>query len=744
MNRSFLFSVSSVLCCSALFLSAAWGDVLPAPGYYEGTTSQGYSLSFDVTNDAKVEGFCISFDYFCESCSSNKEMCPPQQLPIEQSRFQYDTAAPNRFELGGRFITESIASGFLYYISDQLCGSCDNYITWDASCLGCAPLLLVLAPNGGERWIVGELDTIEWRSAGQISAVQIAYTFDGGASWVTVADSTANTGSYVWTVPNTPSSSCLVRVRDRSDPTVADVSDDPFSICAQPSITVLSPNGGERWGVGQEDTILWTWQGCIDGVTVEYSVDGGRRWTIIVDSAANTGRLVWPVPSTPSQECFVRISDASDSTVSDLSDQAFRICLPSLISVRSPNGGEEWMVGSSHPITWASTGCIDEVNIDYTVDGGANWTAVVSNAANTASYLWTVPNTPSLTCLVRVWDAADSTVADVSDGPFSICQQPALQVLWPNGGEVLIVGSIYTILWQSAGCIEDVAILYTDDGGQNWFTVSNETPNDGMFQWRVPNTPSHLCLVRIHASKDTALSDTSDSLFTIEPPPSLTVLVPNGGEEWWIGYTYEVAWEVSGTVTSVAIDYSTDGGTSWSVVAESTANSGAWEWIVPPTPSSLCLVRITDRLTGTVADTSDSFFAIAPAPELSLISPNGGELWVAGSDHDVLWSFSGSIDSVGMVYSFTGGDEWVLVVENTPNDGAYTWTVPETPSKECLGLIFDAANPGVADTSDSFFTIVPAPKLSLLSPNGGEMLAAGSRHDILWSSTGLISAVTIA
>ena len=101
------------------------------------------------------------------------------------------------------------------------------------------------------------------------------------------------------------------------------------------------------------------------------------------------------------------------------------------ITVTSPNGGESWMATTSHDITWTSTGTIANVNIDYSTNSGGNWTSVAAGTANDGSYTWTVPNTPSTTCLVRVSDA-DGDPSDKSDAVFSIIAYVAETVSAPN------------------------------------------------------------------------------------------------------------------------------------------------------------------------------------------------------------------------------------------------------------------------------------------------------------------------
>ncbi|HEU4881313.1 MAG TPA: lamin tail domain-containing protein [Longimicrobium sp.] len=89
------------------------------------------------------------------------------------------------------------------------------------------------------------------------------------------------------------------------------------------------------------------------------------------------------------------------------------------VQVTAPNGGESWVGGSAHNITWTSSG-VTNVKLEYTLNG-STWNVITSStAASAGSYGWTVPNTASTTAKVRVTDAANATVTDASDAAFTI------------------------------------------------------------------------------------------------------------------------------------------------------------------------------------------------------------------------------------------------------------------------------------------------------------------------------------
>lgn len=92
------------------------------------------------------------------------------------------------------------------------------------------------------------------------------------------------------------------------------------------------------------------------------------------------------------------------------------------ITVTQPNGGESWPAGAVREITWNSFGTIPFVRIDYSLDGGSHWVEppIAASTPNDGSFLWTVPNSPSNNCLLRIQDASDGDPYDLSDQPFRI------------------------------------------------------------------------------------------------------------------------------------------------------------------------------------------------------------------------------------------------------------------------------------------------------------------------------------
>lgn len=102
-------------------------------------------------------------------------------------------------------------------------------------------------------------------------------------------------------------------------------------------------------------------------------------------------------------------------------------------------------------------------------------------------------------------------------------------------------------------------------------------------------------------------------------------------------------------------------------------------------------------------------FAEATPPTITVIAPNGGELWAPGSSHAIQWTASDNVAvaSVSLEYSTTGGPPWTSIASGLTNTGTYSWLVPGAtgPTTRVRATAIDAAANVGQDSSDGVFTI---------------------------------------
>ncbi len=629
--------------------------------------------------------------------------------------------------------------------------------------------VLLTAPNGGEVWQSGTVQNITWETY-QIDNIKIEYSTDNGTQWnEIIASTSSDVGTYAWTVPNTPTAQALVRITDVLNAGSTDQSNAVFSITEQPEINLTSPNGGETWVTGTQHSITWSSAG-ITNVKIEYRINDSDPWREVAASAAAAGgSYTWTIPSTPSTEAKVRVSDADNAAVTDISENYFTITDP-YVTVLSPNGGETWAAGSAHDIKWTSLG-IENVKIEYKHAGLADWTVISnSTSAATGSYSWTVPAEQATDAKVRITDVDNAAYSDESDAAFSITFveltignlqniTPGTEVTVPvdikklyeagaitlkidydetnvnfseatninsqiSGAQINAADGFINISWNSltGATIEDARLLDLK------FTY-NGTPNDGKSDLTFVNGSNE-----ISDLVGNPLSATyNDGSIT---PYQLLLTAPDGGEVWQVGQSYDIEWE-SFESPNNALYYSTDNGQSWILIEElGGPRNSSYGWTVPNTPTSQALVKVVDTDNNTISDQSDAAFTIAEEATISVTAPNGGENWIVGDQENITWS-SVSVTNVKLEYSINNGTDWIEIIASTPAAaGSYTWTLPDNPSAQAQVKVTSVEDGTVSDQSDAVFNIL-APSITVTSPNGGETWVTNSTHDITWNSVGV-------
>jgi hypothetical protein len=306
----------------------------------------------------------------------------------------------------------------------NICGGFTWSPYWEFT-TGEEPTITVTAPNGGETWYVGQPRTIQWESQGvPTGGVKIEISRDGGLIWATITSNTANDGLFNWTVTSPTSDRCKIKVTSIDFPKATDASNRFFRI-VEPFITVIYPDGGEKWFTGDTYDIEWESVGLLyKTVGIEISRDKGSTWSIITKETLNDGLYSWTATGPGSIGCFVRVSCPS---ASDTSDFPFTIA-ERWIELGRPNGGEIWFVGRSNTIRWKSLNVSGDVRIEISRDKGRSWSTIVKSTTDDGSYNWTVTTPPSKACLIRVSSVSHPAISDTSDGTFTITFRSDLNI----------------------------------------------------------------------------------------------------------------------------------------------------------------------------------------------------------------------------------------------------------------------------------------------------------------------------
>ena len=278
--------------------------------------------------------------------------------------------------------------------------------------------IVLIAPNGGEIWYVGENYDVTWAPSGIGGGVMFQYSIDGGSNWLEVIPSTPDDGSYSWALPSTPTTHARAKISHLTCTENIDSSDADF-IITYDSVMVLYPNGGEYLLRGDSCTITWISSGIGDSANIELYKSGNYNSTI-AGSVPNTGVYVWYIPSSliPGDDYQIRISSVVNPSFFDLSDSCFAVF--SQLTVTAPNGGEVWYVGESRDITWAPSGIGGDVFMEYSTNSGSTWLVLTVATPDDGSHSWTIPNTTTTNGRVKITHLTCTNNIDESDADFTI------------------------------------------------------------------------------------------------------------------------------------------------------------------------------------------------------------------------------------------------------------------------------------------------------------------------------------
>jgi len=162
-------------------------------------------------------------------------------------------------------------------------------------------------------------------------------------------------------------------------------------------------------------------------------------------------------------------------------------------------------------------------------------------------------------------------------------------------------GSVYIFYFDGTSWVQEQKLLAPDGAAGDYFGVSVCIR---------PDNP----IVGAYRDDDRGHDSGSAYVFTlgVPPPDILTLLDPYSGEVLVAGSTCDITWVTKGIVEYVFIEYSTDSGSTWTVI-DMVPNTGSYQWEVPEENSQHCLVCISDGSDPAVNDVSDAVFRIYTA-----------------------------------------------------------------------------------------------------------------------------------
>lgn len=78
----------------------------------------------------------------------------------------------------------------------------------------------------------------------------------------------------------------------------------------KPVLNLITPDGNEKYFVGQDTLIRWSLQNTSDPVKISFSANGGKQWAVIKDSS-RADHFNWTIPNKPGTENLIKVEALS-------------------------------------------------------------------------------------------------------------------------------------------------------------------------------------------------------------------------------------------------------------------------------------------------------------------------------------------------------------------------------------------------------------------------------------------------
>lgn len=657
-------------------------------------------------------------------------------------------------------------------------------------------------PTKGDIWPAYTTQRIQWISS-NVDNIKIESSLDSGRTWnLIVASYPAAAEYYDWEVPFKISDSCYIRVTDvlNASTTSSNFRGNPFRI---PPPFLKIDTVSSNYFSGTVIPITWNFSG-IKRINLFIGYGTNQIFKKIADTvSAKMEYFNWNLNDSISSNCYIRIEDATNPSISDTTKIPFAISrLPAFntskyrggsfdghstrsttlpkLTLQTPNNKDSLVGGIEYIVSWVSAN-IDLIRIEYTLDNGQSWIAVANSVpAGAGMYKWSVPRTSTSLGRIRITDVADSSNRDESDSTFVI-RQKQIKLTSPLSNDIINAGTAFPISWDIVG-VNKVRISYLTP---TRLLADSVLGSFEVYNWIVPDLVDSFRII-ICDIDNPAISDTSAWLKLRKLPsvnlkkysgggfdghtylsnrkPRLTLISPNSGEKFIAAAEIPLRWYFE-NIEFIDIYLSVDSLKSWIVQAEKIpASLVGFKLKLPNITASNCFIKLVNKSDSLIVDTSDSSFSISSK---KLINTTDSLDWKVDLVKQITWETIG-VDTISIDYKISSKDsKWNTIAQSYPSNAeVFNWVVPKA---------FDSLWIRIADKSDTtlssilnFHGKIPNTKLSAGSvtktrggkfdghsfrsnlnkiiirrPIANEIIVSGNSYTINWSTVNVTDSVML-
>ena len=365
------------------------------------------------------------------------------------------------------------------------------------------PALTLTAPKGGEEWFTGQTYKVSWQNQGASGMVDL-FLYKGDVEIQNIAPSQPPQGEYEWQIPAEATcpdgSDYRIKIQSQNQPEIQDWSDSAFSIKTYvlPSITVISPNGGEKISPGFKQTIGWNASGHTGPLAINLW-KGGQFYQIIasVPAASPQGGEAswdWVVPKELpiGADYRIEIAASDNSQIHDTSDAEFAVVLPGLVFL-SPRGGEEIELGSTLDVSWNTEGMSGTMELRLLYTNGNKVGIIAKDVPlSQGTYNWPVGSLLDGSLNAYCWYQLEARTSEsnlywrsksfiIQSASFA----PSLKIIGPGNSETLAYKANRYIFWEAKGICGDANLLLMRNGQKMGSIYHGMSLHNGNCPWVV-------------------------------------------------------------------------------------------------------------------------------------------------------------------------------------------------------------------------------------------------------------------
>ncbi|MFN8361149.1 MAG: choice-of-anchor D domain-containing protein [Candidatus Kapaibacterium sp.] len=466
--------------------------------------------------------------------------------------------------------------------------------------------LRLLKPNGGEVYTVGSDTMITWAGVAQTESVGLDYSIDTGRTWTPITQN-ASRLQYRWqNIPNTPSTQCKVRVRQRwasgGEPgqrqfSLAEHTSDVYSVAWSPDgsklITVSDDNTAIIWdpSFGTKLVTLTGHGGPIraavwspDGTKI---VTAGDDRTAIVWNAVTGVKLltlsghtntIWDVSWSPDGKSIATASK-------DMTAIAWNATTGSKLFTMGSHSKDVIMARWSPDGSKIATAGFDTKAFVWEVATGVQLTALVDHTGELTTISWSPDGSMIATAgrdaTLVIWDTASALIKLKFFGQRDVIKS----VNWsPDGTKI------------AAGGYDKQVIVYDITTGQQLLTLIGHSDYVHSVTW----SPDGTKIASTGFDNTTIIWDavTGERLYTLV------------GQTSWV---YEAVWSPDGTrVATASKDHTAALWFVDNIPVQIDTSDAVFTIVVPKVSSQNIDVR--QCLVGSSKDSSVASFITNPGP----------------------------------------------------------------------------------------------------------------------------------